>query len=199
MCVVTKRPRETQPQRRLEQLQLRDAAVLRLAVVADTHSAPHPRLLPLLTSLGPDAILHAGDIGELCVLEELASAGRVLAVRGNIDAQNVSLPDHLLLEVARGDALVARILMLHIGVYGPMLHANVARLAKEAKAGMVICGHSHVPFIGKSRGITVFNPGSAGPRRFALPIVFGLLELGASGMQLRHISCETGQEWQPPS
>jgi hypothetical protein len=62
---------------------------------------------------------------------------------------------------------------------------------------MVICGHSHVPFIGRDKGLIVFNPGSIGPRRFQLPIVFGVLRLGPGGISLRHVSCETGETWLP--
>jgi hypothetical protein len=56
-----------------------------------------------------------------------------------------------------------------------------------------------VPFIGKHRGIGVFNPGSIGPRRFTLPIVFGVLEVSAEATRMRHIDCETGRAWLPPS
>jgi predicted phosphodiesterase len=61
-----------------------------------------------------------------------------------------------------------------------------------------VCGHSHVPFIGSDRGLTVFNPGSIGPRRFSLPIVFGRIDLGTTGVKLAHVSVETGQTWLPP-
>jgi len=55
-----------------------------------------------------------------------------------------------------------------------------------------------VPFIGEDRGITMFNPGSIGPRRFHLPIVFGTLELSPERVRLAHIDCETGRRWLPP-
>ena len=62
----------------------------------------------------------------------------------------------------------------------------------------MVCGHSHVPFIGIDKGLGVFNPGSMGPRRFALPIVFGVIDVPVQGsMRLRHVSCETGQTWMP--
>jgi hypothetical protein len=56
-----------------------------------------------------------------------------------------------------------------------------------------------VPFIGRDRGLSVFNPGSIGPRRFSLPIVFGLLELAAGRLSLQHVDCETGARWMPPA
>jgi hypothetical protein len=62
----------------------------------------------------------------------------------------------------------------------------------------VVCGHSHVPFIGRDRGLTVFNPGSIGPRRFHLPIVFGTMDVTPAGLRLGHVDCETGAPWTPP-
>jgi predicted phosphodiesterase len=55
-----------------------------------------------------------------------------------------------------------------------------------------------VPSIGRDRGISMFNPGSIGPRRFQLPIVLGQIEVAANSVKLRHIDCETGQTWLPP-
>jgi uncharacterized protein len=89
---------------------------------------------------------------------------------------------------------------LHIGVAGPRLRADAAALAREARAQLVVCGHSHVPFIGGgARGVTVFNPGSCGPRRFQLPIVLGTIDLAPSGgVKLAHVDAETGGAWSPP-
>jgi uncharacterized protein len=56
--------------------------------------------------------------------------------------------------------------------------------AHAVRPSLVLCGHSHVPFAGQEKGLTVFNPGSIGPRRFTLPILFGVLEVGASGVTL---------------
>ncbi|ACY15570.1 metallophosphoesterase family protein [Haliangium ochraceum] len=169
-----------------------------LGVVADTHSRPHPATADLLRARAPDAILHAGDIGDLEVLERLAEVAPVHAVRGNIDARAPELPDQLTIDLVGDEGRALRILLVHIAVYGPRLRTDIVRIARDAKAELVVCGHSHVPFIGEDRGLTVFNPGSVGPRRFALPIVFGMLRLGAGGLQLEHLSCETGATWLPP-
>jgi uncharacterized protein len=169
----------------------------RIAVVADTHSRPHPAIDDHLTSLRPDAILHAGDIGELSVLDDLARHAQLFAVRGNIDTRAKGLPDVLALDLV-GAASALRILLVHIALYGPTLHANVARMARAEKANLIVCGHSHVPFIGQDRELTVFNPGSIGPRRFHLPIVFGTIDISAAGVRLAHIDCETGRPWSPP-
>jgi putative phosphoesterase len=184
---------------RREQLALPVASPLRFGVVADTHSAPHPRARELLRKLDPAAILHAGDIGDERVLADLAEVAPVFAVRGNIDARMPGVEEELVLRVARGDAVVRRMVMTHIAVNGPALRADAVRLARAEEASLVVCGHSHVPFIGKDRGVYVFNPGSIGPRRFALPIVFGVLEVGSDRISMRHVDCETGETWSPPS
>ena len=125
---------------------------------------------------GPDAILLAGDIGAMAVVEALEAVAPVFAVRGNIDG-DLALPDDVVLEVTGGSALT--IFMTHIAVAGPRLRAEVARRATAAGAHLVVCGHSHVPFLGRDRGLAMFNPGSAGPRRFELPIVYGTMTLSA--------------------
>jgi predicted phosphodiesterase len=101
----------------------------------------------------------------------------------------------LVLDITGEPAL--RVLIVHIGVVGPHLRADVARMAGDERASLVVCGHSHVPFVGRERGITVFNPGSIGPRRFALPIVFGTIAIGDAGVKLAHVDCETGAAWVP--
>ena len=180
------------------QLPLGPAGRFRFAVVADTHSKPHPATGERLAELQPDAILHAGDIGELTVLDELAKLAPVFAVRGNIDPPS-DVPELRLIELVGGDVLKLRILLVHIAVYGPKLRAEVARVAREERASLVVCGHSHVPFIGRDRGLGVFNPGSIGPRRFQLPIVLGSIEVDGGSARLRHIDCETGKTWAPPT
>jgi putative phosphoesterase len=169
---------------------------LRLAVVSDTHSQPHPATLKHLAALRPDAILHGGDIGDLAVLDQLATVAPVLAVRGNIDDRANAIPDILCVDIEGERSL--RLYLTHIAVNGPRLRAEVARAARAEGAAMVICGHSHVPFIGRDRDLTVFNPGSVGPRRFHLPIVFGTLDVTPAGARLAHIDCETGLPWSPP-
>ncbi|HET9619854.1 MAG TPA: metallophosphoesterase family protein [Kofleriaceae bacterium] len=167
-----------------------------IAVVADTHSQPHARTHDHLRALAPDAILHAGDIGDSRVIAELAQIAPIFTVRGNIDGHG-EFPDVLTLDLMAGERRL-RIYMTHIAVHGPRLRAEVARAARAEKAGLVVCGHSHVPFMGQDRDLTVFNPGSVGPRRFHLPIVFGTIAITARGVRLAHVDCETGQPWLPP-
>jgi len=170
----------------------------RIAVVADTHSRPHPQAADHLAALEPAAIFHAGDIGDLSVLDDLARVAPVFAVRGNIDTTARQLPDVLTLDLDAGGKAM-RILMVHIAVYGARLRADVARMARAENASLVVCGHSHVPFIGQDAELTVFNPGSIGPRRFSLPIVFGTIDVAPTGVRLTHVDCETGRPWSPPA
>jgi putative phosphoesterase len=173
-------------------LAVRRGGSLKLAVVADTHSLPHPALARHLGAFRPDAILHAGDIGAPEVLEKLAEVAPLFVVRGNVDARAPTLPDVLTLDVVSGERVMLRLLLVHIGVNGPRPRAEIARLARAESASLLVCGHSHVPFIGQERELTVFNPGSCGPRRFHLPVV-----LTPAGVRLAHVDCDTGKPWSP--
>lgn len=177
---------------------LKADATLRLGVVADTHSAPNASGLMHLAALRPDVILHAGDIGDLSVLKHLAEVAPVQAVRGNIDGQVAEVPDVLTIDLTNGDASVLTLFMLHIAVNGQRLRPDVVRRAKAVGARLVVCGHSHVPFIGRDDGVTVFNPGSIGPKRFTLPILFGCIDIAPTGVTLRHVDALTGDAWLPP-
>ncbi len=171
---------------------------LRVGVVADTHSHPNARGLEHLAALAPDVILHAGDIGDLSVLDTFHAIAPTLAVRGNIDERSArEVPDALTVELTDQGHPVLTLLLTHIALGGPKIRADAARLARAQKASLIVCGHSHVPFAGVDRGLTVFNPGSIGPRRFTLPILFGVLELSRTGVQVRHVDCETGRRWEP--
>jgi uncharacterized protein len=116
---------------------------------------------------GSHRILHAGDVGAPEILEELAAIGPLTAIRGNVDkaAWARKLPETEVVEFGG------------ISIY--MLH-DLAKLdLKPAAAGFkaVISGHSHVPKQEKGGGVLYFNPGSAGPRRFKLPVTVGKLIL----------------------
>lgn len=170
---------------------------LRLALVADTHSSPHPALDERLAVVRPHRVLHAGDVGDLGVLRALERHAPVTAVRGNIDARATDLPDAVVLDVRDGERVLLRLLLTHVAIDRGRIRADVGRLARERDARLVVCGHSHVPFARHDRGLTVFNPGSVGPRRFALPIVFGVMTVTPAAISLRHVDCETGLDWEP--
>jgi putative phosphoesterase len=178
-------------------LSLNAQGELTLVVVADTHSNPHPKTAQRLSELAPDAILHAGDIGDLRVLEDLGELAPVIAVRGNIDERANDLHEVVTIDVQSGGESALKMLLMHIAVHGPRIRADAAKLANEQGAKLIVCGHSHVPFVGRDRGLTVFNPGSIGPRRMHLPILFGVLQIKDQKLSLRHVEAETGQDWLP--
>lgn len=184
--------------RKVEQVEIREDGSLRLVVVSDTHSHPHASAMEIIAGLHPDAILHAGDVGELSVLDQFAAICPVYAVRGNIDQRHRMLPDKLVFEAVANRKIVLRILTVHVGVYGPVLRSEVLRMAQKEAASLIVCGHSHVPFIGRHHGCIVFNPGAMGPARNRLPVVFGILELKNGDYRLSHIDCCTGLPWRPP-
>jgi hypothetical protein len=137
----------------------------RLGVISDTHGLVRPAALEAL--VGVELIIHAGDIGKPEVLEALQAMAPVMAVRGNNDkgAWAYLLPDTEVVEVDK------------VTLY--VLH-DVKRLDFDpAAAGfhVVISGHSHQPSIVKRQEVLFVNPGSAGPRRFALPISVALLSI----------------------
>jgi uncharacterized protein len=143
-----------------------------LGIIADTHGLLRPEALDALS--GSDLILHAGDIGGPDVLARLSSLAPVHAVRGNVDTdpRSRNLPDYLLLRIEG-----VRLLLVH--------HRADARNADSDSPDVVVFGHSHRPLIhyedGYEHKTLLFNPGSAGPRRFRLPVSVGRLAIdGAS-------------------
>ena len=136
-----------------------------LGLISDTHGLLRPEALAALQ--GADQILHAGDIGAPEILAALAAIAPVTAVRGNVDTQPWSraLPETELFE-ADG----ATIYMLHD-------RAKLDLKPEAAGIAAVIYGHSHQPGIEEINGVLYINPGSAGPRRFILPVSVGKLEI----------------------
>lgn len=136
-----------------------------IGLISDTHGLLRPEAVRALG--GVSRIIHAGDIGGAVILQQLAAIAPVEAVKGNNDTGPwaEALPNHLALELAG-----IRILVLH----------DIKEMDLDpATAGfdVVISGHSHKPSISDRNGIRYINPGSAGPRRFKLPITLGLLEV----------------------
>ena len=170
-----------------------------IVVVADSHSAPHKDAADLIARLRPQAILHAGDVGLLTVLDELESIAPTHAVRGNIDGHDGGLPDELVLDIGTIGRRRLRILMVHIGLNGVRLRSPIRERARACHADLVVCGHSHIPLIGTDGGVTVLNPGSFGPRRFTLPTTVAMIDVGGDRIDLHHIDCTTGKRWTPPS
>jgi putative phosphoesterase len=189
-------PRRTRHEERAHALDATGSVTV--AVVADTHSRPHPAVAAQLRELAPDLILHGGDVGALRVVSDLSRIAPTIAVRGNIDDHE--LPDSVLVRFQRDGDDIARLLLTHIAVRGPRLRKDVRVRAAALGAQLVVCGHSHVPLVASEGGVTVFNPGSIGPRRFALPITWGSIRISADdGIRLSHFDCETGARWLPPA
>ena len=196
LAVKTRSQIPTKLTHRRQTLEIPNAGA-RLVLVADTHSAPHPESATHIAAQNPTHILHAGDIGDLSVLDQLAKLANLTAVRGNIDIHARELPDAITIDVRDIDGPLVTLLLVHIAVYGPKLRGEIAKLAHETGASIVVCGHSHVPFIGRDKGIVIVNPGSIGPRRFQLPILFAAMDISRQRISMHHISCETGQRWEP--
>jgi len=136
-----------------------------LGLISDTHNLLRPEAAAALA--GVDQILHAGDIGEQSILEALNKIAPTTAIRGNTDTGPWSkqLPETDAIELA--------------GMTLYLIH-DLSRLdLKPEAAGIagVIYGHSHQPKIEEINGVLYINPGSAGPRRFNLPITIGKLEI----------------------
>ncbi|MGZ4733544.1 MAG: metallophosphoesterase family protein [Terriglobales bacterium] len=136
-----------------------------IGVISDTHGLLRPEAVAALH--GSDYIIHAGDIGDPLILTKLAQIAPVTAIRGNVDrdAWARKIPVTNVLEVAG-----ASIYVLH----------NVNELDLKLEAGgfaVVVFGHSHVAKTEMKNGVLYFNPGSAGPRRFRLPITIGRLQI----------------------
>jgi len=136
-----------------------------IGVISDTHGLLRPEALAALQ--GSDHIIHAGDVGSSEILETLASIAPVTAVRGNVDKEVWArkLPETDVVEFG--------------GVSIYVLH-DLAQLDLKPEAagfGVVISGHSHVAKSEMRNGVLYFNPGSAGPRRFKLPVSLGKLTI----------------------
>jgi len=142
----------------------------RIGIISDTHGLLRPEAERALT--GVDHIIHAGDIGRPEIVDALRRIAPVTAIRGNVDSGEWArqYPDTKLVRLA-GKSIYA-------------LH-DLKTLKVDPGAGIdvIISGHSHVPKIDTVSGVLCLNPGSAGPRRFRLPITVATLEVAPEGMR----------------
>ena len=147
---------------------------MNIGLISDTHGLLRPEALAALS--GCDVVIHAGDIGgELggdTILSALAQIGPVYAIRGNNDLARGAAPERLSLRLGG-----ASILVVH----------DQHELSTPYEADVVVCGHSHKPNITNVGRCLVVNPGSAGPRRFSLPVSVArlILEDGPPRAELR--------------
>ena len=136
-----------------------------IGLISDTHGLLRPQALHALK--GSDLIVHAGDVGDREIVEALKSLAPVFAVRGNVDTEPWAqmLPETEVIETGPATIYV--------------LHDVHALDLDPAAAGfhVVVSGHSHQPVRAEREGVLFINPGSAGPRRFDLPVTVARLYL----------------------
>lgn len=141
-----------------------------IGVISDTHGLLRPQAVAALQ--GVELIIHAGDIGGPEILEALEKIAPVFPVRGNIDQEAWArqLPQTRVVEVG--------------GVHLYVLHDRYLLDLDPAAAGLqaVICGHSHRPHLERQDGVLYLNPGSAGPRRFTMPVSLALLRVSGHSL-----------------
>jgi putative phosphoesterase len=142
-----------------------------IGLISDTHGLLRPEAIEALR--GCDRILHAGDVGSPAILDRLRTLAPVSAVRGNVDLGGWAEPLPTLEVVEVGDVLLC------------LLHDRESLDLDPAAAGIsaVISGHSHRPEVHRSNGILYVNPGSAGPRRFDLPVSVGRLVVNGGSLE----------------
>jgi uncharacterized protein len=143
-----------------------------IGIISDTHGLVRPEALRALK--GVEMILHAGDIGKQEVLDALNEIAPVVAVRGNNDKGEWarSIPETVVVEVGK-----VSIYMLHDvkEIKRELTGIDVSPLGAGFR--VVVSGHSHKPSVTEERGVLYVNPGSAGPRRFTLPVSLAHLHL----------------------
>jgi putative phosphoesterase len=139
--------------------------MLRVGLISDTHGLLRPEATAFLA--GSDHIVHAGDVGDPSILDALAAIAPITAIRGNVDTE------------AWADALRETELIRFGEIALYLLHDLAALAIDPGAAGIrvVVSGHSHKPLVVERDGVLYVNPGSAGPRRFRLPITAAELRI----------------------
>ena len=134
-----------------------------IGVISDTHGLLRPEALAALR--GVEHILHAGDVGDAAILAALREIAPVTAIRGNVDLEGAcaELPATDVVEL--GGSLFYLVHSVHDLDINP----------KVAGVAMVVSGHSHKAKVEVKDGVVYFNPGSAGPKRFSLPVTVGFV------------------------
>lgn len=142
-----------------------------VGVISDTHGLLRPEALAALS--GADVIVHAGDVGSEAVLDQLRQLAPLVAVRGNNDREGAvaALPEIVVTEIGP-----IRVCVVHD------LKELRLDLAREG-VDVVVHGHSHRPSVERRSRVVFLNPGSAGPRRFTLPVTVAKLRIGAAGVR----------------
>lgn len=152
--------------------------MMRVGLISDTHGLLRPEALTYLR--GSDRIVHAGDIGDPAILEELAAIAPVTAVRGNNDKSEWAAG------ISETEVLQAGDVLIYV------LHDLSQLDLDPAAAGfrVVVSGHSHKPRVDERDGVLYVNPGSSGPRRFKLPISVGEIRVAGSVVNAELVELE---------
>ena len=149
---------------------------LTVGVISDTHGLLRPEAIAALA--GVDHILHAGDVGDARILERLRAIAPLTAIRGNVDVSGVCAT----LPATDAVELGGRLFYLVHSIHDLDINPAVAGVA------MVVSGHSHRADVEKRDGILYLNPGSAGPRRFDLPVTLAKVSLTEREMSVRIVT-----------
>lgn len=137
---------------------------LRIGIISDTHGLLRPEIAEIFQ--GVDHILHAGDVGDIEILGRLSTIAPVTAVRGNTDI----LPGCRNLPLCEAVSLASAEIFLHHG------HLDEFNILPQG-ANVLVSGHTHAPVVCWRENVLVINPGSAGPRRFRLPVSVAILTI----------------------
>ena len=144
-------------------------ADMKIGVLSDTHAYLHPQVFDFFNPC--DEIFHAGDIGSMDVLQQLAAFKPLRAVYGNIDSADIrsKLQEHLFFEVSG-----LSILMMHIGGYPPLYNAQSKAFIEQCKPDIFVCGHSHILKVmyDNNYKLLYINPGAAGSYGFHKAITY---------------------------
>ena len=156
---------------------------MRIGVISDTHGLLRPEAVAALN--GSDLIIHAGDVGARDVLEALQTIAPTIAVRGNVDTSPWA------------QALAETEVVLAGGLRAYVIH-QIRQFDKDPvkeQFDAVIYGHSHKPSIEWRDGVLFLDPGSAGPRRFKLPVTLALVDISGGKLQAQIV--DLGQPLAP--
>lgn len=162
----------------------------RIGVISDTHGLLRPQAVEALE--GSDLILHAGDVGDAAILERLEAIAPLRAVRGNTDHGDLrrTLPATAVVDLGASDGRLGE-----EGPRGPVayvLHEIEDLDVDPVAAGfaVVVTGHTHRPSTRRSDGVLYLNPGSAGPRRFDLPVTVARMTVGLGEPEVEVVRLE---------
>lgn len=150
----------------------------RIGVISDTHGLLRPQALDALR--GCDPIIHAGDVGSADILDALRGIAPVFAVRGNVDRG----------EWAKGLPVTELVQVDGFSLYVLHILEELDLDAPTAGFHAIIYGHSHQPKLETKDGVMYFNPGSAGPPRFSLPVTLGRLTIAREGLKAEIVPLE---------